>query len=130
MPWPELFSLLHHPTAVLTSQQSVSDQVKMIFSFGSAIVIASFAGSVVPQQIAQDPGIVFNIANGTVNVLARDPRLVWVDTFAVATDGYIYFTKNQLWRTRMFYPGTDRRVKPYVLFRAKLPGNGTKVDLK
>lgn len=29
----------------------------------------------------------------------------------------------------MFYPGTDRRIKPYVLFRAKLPGNGTKVNL-
>ena len=29
----------------------------------------------------------------------------------------------------MFYPGTDRRVKPWVLFRAKAPGNGTKVVL-
>lgn len=102
----------------------------MFFSFGSAIVIASFADLVVTQQIAQDPGIVFNPANGTVNVFARDPCLGWADTFAVATDGYIYFTKNQLWRTRMFYPDTGRRVKPYVLFRAKLPGNGTKVDLK
>lgn len=73
--------------------------------------------------------IFFNPANGTVNVFARDPRMSWTDTLSVATDGYIYFTENQLWRTTMFYPGTDRRVKPYVLFRAKLPGNGTKVNL-
>ncbi|KAK4693251.1 hypothetical protein P7C71_g4120, partial [Lecanoromycetidae sp. Uapishka_2] len=73
--------------------------------------------------------IFFNPANGTVTVFARDPRMGWTDTLSVATDGYIYFTENQLWRTTMFYPGTDRRVKPYVLYRSKLPGNGTKVIL-
>ena len=78
----------------------------------------------------EDNGIsFFNPANGTVTVFARDPRIGWTDTFAVATDGYIYFTENQLWRTPAFYPGMDRRVKPYVLYRSKLPGNGTKVDL-
>ena len=65
-----------------------------------------------------------------MTVFARDPRIGWTDTFAVATDGYIYFTENQLWRTPMFYPGTDRRIKPHVLYRSKLPGNGTKVILK
>ena len=73
---------------------------------------------------------VFNPANGTVQVFARDPRIAWTDTFAVATDGYVYFTENQFWRTKAYYPGTDRRVKPYVLFRAKCPGNGTKVNLQ
>ncbi|KAI4242143.1 MAG: hypothetical protein L6R40_004186 [Gallowayella cf. fulva] len=73
---------------------------------------------------------VFNPANGTVQIFSRDPRLGWTDTFAVATDGYVYFTENQLWRTKSYYPGTDRRVKPYVLFRAKCPGNGTKVNLQ
>ncbi|KAL8728181.1 MAG: hypothetical protein Q9166_005575 [cf. Caloplaca sp. 2 TL-2023] len=70
---------------------------------------------------------VYNPANGTVQVFARDPRLAWTDSFAVATDRFVYFIENQLWRTKMYYPGTDRRVKPYVLFRAKCPGNGTKV---
>lgn len=71
----------------------------------------------------------FNPANGTVMVFARDPRVGWTDTFAVATDGYIYLTENQLLRTQMFYPGTDRRIKPYVLLRSKLPGNETNVNL-
>ena len=73
---------------------------------------------------------VFNPANGTFNVFARDPRIGWVDTFSVANDGYVYFTANQIWRLPLEYPGTDRRVKPYVLFRAKMPGNATKVNLQ
>ena len=73
---------------------------------------------------------VFNPANGTISVFARDPRMGWIDTFSVATDGYVYFTVNQLWRGPSFYPGTDRRVKPFVLFRAKMPGNATKVNLR
>lgn len=73
---------------------------------------------------------IFNPANGTISVLSRDSRYGWIDTLAVATDGYIYFTVNQLFRSPAFYPGTDRRVKPYVLFRAKMPGNATKVNLQ
>lgn len=73
---------------------------------------------------------IFNPANGTISVFSRDPRFGWIDAFSVATDGYIYFTVNQLWRTPAYYPGTDRRVKPYVLFRAKMAGNATKVNLQ
>ena len=73
---------------------------------------------------------VFNPANGTISVFSRDPRYGWVDTLAVAADGYIYFTVNQLFRSPSYYPGTDRRVKPFVLFRAKMLGNATKVNLQ
>ena len=72
----------------------------------------------------------FNPANNPLSVFVRDPRMGWVDTLSVATDGYVYFTANQLWRSPGFYPGTDRRVKPFVLFRAKMPGNATKVNLQ
>ena len=73
---------------------------------------------------------IFNPANGTVNTFVRDPRLSWTDTMSVSTDGYLYFTENQLWRSPSFYPGIDRRVRPFALFRVKLPNNGTKVLLK
>ncbi|KAL8832308.1 MAG: hypothetical protein Q9191_000362 [Dirinaria sp. TL-2023a] len=72
----------------------------------------------------------FNPANGTVSLFARDPRMGWVDTLSVATDGYVYFTVNQIWRSPLFYPGTDRRLKPFALFRAKMPGNAMKVNLQ
>ncbi|KAH7088552.1 major royal jelly protein-domain-containing protein [Paraphoma chrysanthemicola] len=72
----------------------------------------------------------YNPANATMNVLVRDPRISWVDTMSVANDGYLYFTDNQLAFSKAFYPGTDRRQRPFVLFRIKLPGNGTRVDLQ
>jgi hypothetical protein len=32
----------------------------------------------------------------------------------------LYFTSNQLHRQAQFHEGTDRRVKPYSLFRIKI----------
>ncbi len=69
---------------------------------------------------------IYHPDTGIVTQFTRDPRFSWTDTMSVATDGYIYFTENQLWRLPLFQ-GVDLRVKPYVLFRAKLPGNGTKI---
>ena len=68
--------------------------------------------------------------NGTVGVFVRDPRLAWMDSLAVAADGYLYWTSTQLWRTPGQYPGTDRRVPPYALFRVPCPDGGKKVILK
>ncbi|KAL9127795.1 MAG: hypothetical protein Q9217_003401 [Psora testacea] len=73
---------------------------------------------------------IFYPNNGTVSVFVRDPRIGWPDSLAVGADGYLYFTVNQLWRTPMYYPGTDRRTKPWVLFRVRCPGGGKKVALK
>ncbi|OJD37089.1 major royal jelly protein [Diplodia corticola] len=72
----------------------------------------------------------YSPANGTTGVFVRDPRINWVDTLSIAEDGYLYFTVNQLFRAPMIYPGTDRRVRPYVLFRVKLPDGGSKVLLR
>ncbi|PNS20734.1 hypothetical protein CAC42_2979 [Sphaceloma murrayae] len=69
----------------------------------------------------------FNPANGTDQVFVRDPRLNWVDTFSVATDGYIYYTNNQLCFGPPVYPGRDDRVRPFTLYRSPLPNGGTKV---
>jgi sugar lactone lactonase YvrE len=71
--------------------------------------------------------IIFDPATEVVSTFSRDPRYSWTDTFAVANDGYIYFTENQLWLGAAYWGGVDRRKKPYVLFRCKLPGNGTKI---
>ena len=46
---------------------------------------------------------------------------------SVGTDGYLYFTDNQLAFSPQVYPGTDTRVRPFALFRVPLPNNGTKV---
>lgn len=41
---------------------------------------------------------------------------------SVADDGYIYATLNQLWLSPGFQNGTDKRVKPFALVRAKIDG--------
>ncbi|MCJ1434720.1 hypothetical protein MMC27_004090 [Xylographa pallens] len=86
-------------------------------------------GFIYGGNIEQGSIVLFSPANGTFNTFVRDPRIGWTDTMSVATDGYLYFTENQLWRTPNFYPGTDRRVRPFALFRAPLPNNGSKVIL-
>ena len=86
-------------------------------------------GLIYVGNVEQEAINIFNPVNGTVELFVRDPRIGWTDTMAVGTDGYIYFTENQLERSPSFFPGTDRRVKPYALFRAKLPNGGSKVLL-
>ncbi|MGF1481971.1 MAG: L-dopachrome tautomerase-related protein [Cyanophyceae cyanobacterium] len=54
---------------------------------------------------------------GSAETLVHDPRVLWPDTLALASDGYLYFTANQLHRQPGFHNGTDLREKPYSLFR-------------
>ena len=49
---------------------------------------------------------------------------------SVASDGYLYFNDNQLAFSSSFYPGTDRRERPFALFRVALPNNGSRVLLQ
>lgn len=51
---------------------------------------------------------------------------------SVATDGYLYFTVNQLNDLFAIYPGTgpplvDRRQRPFAAFRVPLPPGATKI---
>jgi hypothetical protein len=62
------------------------------------------------------------LPDGNYELLAHDPRILWPDTFSLATNGYLYITANQLHRQPGFHYGVDQRQKPYVLFRLKLSG--------
>ncbi|KAF1959568.1 MRJP-domain-containing protein [Byssothecium circinans] len=87
-------------------------------------------GFIYAGNIEQNAIGFYNPGNASTELFVRDPRINWVDTMSVGSDGYLYFTVNQLHLSPGFYPGTDRRSKPFVLMRAKLPGNGTRVDLQ
>jgi sugar lactone lactonase YvrE len=54
------------------------------------------------------------------DIVAQDPRMIWPDTMSIGTDGYLYFTANQLDRQKQFNEGRDVRQKPYSLFRIKI----------
>ena len=52
--------------------------------------------------------------------LVHDPCLLWPDTLSLATDGYLYFTVNQLHRGPRFQRGKDLRERPFGLFRVRV----------
>ena len=56
------------------------------------------------------------------------PTNYWPDTMSVATNGYLYFTANELHRQPSYHYGKDLRIKPYRLYRMKM--NATPVLLK
>ncbi len=52
--------------------------------------------------------------------IAQSPEIQWPDTLSIGTDGYLYFTANQLDRQPGFHRGKDMRQKPYKLMRIKI----------
>lgn len=61
--------------------------------------------------------------DGRYETLVHDPRVLWPDTLSVASDGYLYFTVNQLHRQPKYHDGRDLREKPYSLFRVRIDAN-------
>lgn len=57
----------------------------------------------------------------TLETLMHSPKAIWPDSLALADDGYLYFTANQLNRQSQFHQGVDKRVQPYMVFRIKTP---------
>lgn len=114
------------PTSELLAQGAINNHGQVGTSDG---LETDSNGLIYTGNFGQNAINIFDPATAMVSVFARDPRIGWTDSMAVATDGWMYFTENQLWRTPGHYPGTERRVRPFALYRAKLPGNGTKVGL-
>lgn len=65
-------------------------------------------------------GAIRRFADGRWQTIARDPRILWPDTLSVGTDGYLYFTANQLERQPGFHEGRDLRRQPYQLLRIRV----------
>lgn len=57
---------------------------------------------------------------GRWTTVVSNPRISWPDTLSIGTDGYLYFTANQLHRQPGFHGGRDLRRKPYELLRIKV----------
>jgi sugar lactone lactonase YvrE len=60
------------------------------------------------------------LPDGSWETVVHDPRLQWPDTMAVAADGHLYVTANQLHRQDRYRGGVDQRRKPYALFRTPI----------
>ena len=78
------------------------------------------AGNVYETDPVTDSIHRWNPQTGLTETLAHDPRILWPDTMSLASDGYLYFTANQLHRQPTMHNGQDLRVKPYQLFRIQV----------
>lgn len=78
------------------------------------------AGNVYMTDPVTDSIHRWNPQTGLTETIAHDPRILWPDTMSVATDGYLYFTSNQLHRQPTMHNGQDERQKPYQLFRLRI----------
>lgn len=63
-----------------------------------------------------------------METVAQDPRMLWPDTMSLASNGYLYFTANQLHRQPSYHEGKDLRVKPYYLFRVNVGARPVLLD--
>ncbi|GIZ46694.1 hypothetical protein CKM354_000981100 [Cercospora kikuchii] len=123
------------PTATLRSGNLANAQsaVKNLGEKGISDGLETDSNGIVYNGQVENNGItMYNPATTFSTMFVRDPRINWVDTMSIAEDGYLYFTVNQLNYLNAIYPGqglplVDRRKKPYVAFRAKLPNRGTKI---
>ncbi|KAF2216482.1 hypothetical protein CERZMDRAFT_33225 [Cercospora zeae-maydis SCOH1-5] len=123
------------PTAALRAGNLANAQaaVKNLGEKGISDGLESDSNGIVYNGQVENNGItMYNPVTTFSTMFVRDPRINWVDTLSIAEDGYLYFTVNQLNYLNAIYPGqgpplVDRREKPYVVFRAKLPNGGTKI---
>lgn len=57
---------------------------------------------------------------GPYETFVVSPRVYdWPDTMSLATNGYLYWTANELQRQANYHHGVDLRRKPYLLLRVK-----------
>ncbi|XP_072161355.1 uncharacterized protein [Bemisia tabaci] len=128
-----LFSV---PTAILRNRNStLSEIASYVRNLGekgfSADIATDSKGKVYGGHAEQDGVFVFDPETQIVALQVHDKRINFAYAFSVGTDGYLYFTVNQLNYLGVAYPGrgplgVDRRQRPFACFRIKLPGGAIK----
>ncbi|GJE17930.1 major royal jelly family protein [Methylobacterium marchantiae] len=58
--------------------------------------------------------------DGTITILATDPRLIWADTFWITPDRWLYITAAQVNRNPDYNNGRDMRQPPYAILRMRI----------
>jgi sugar lactone lactonase YvrE len=64
--------------------------------------------------------VVRRAGDGTWSTVLHAPALLWPDTLALAADGNLYVSANQLPRAPLFNDGVDDRVPPHQIVRVQV----------
>ncbi|MGU3540769.1 SMP-30/gluconolactonase/LRE family protein [Methylobacterium sp. A54F] len=58
--------------------------------------------------------------DGTITVIASDPRLIWADTFWITPDRWLYVSAAQVNRRPEYNGGRDLQEPPYAILRVRI----------
>ncbi|RZK82731.1 MAG: hypothetical protein EOO66_26675, partial [Methylobacterium sp.] len=58
--------------------------------------------------------------DGTVEILAADPRLIWADTFWITPDRWLHISSAQVNRRPEYNGGEDRQQPPYAILKIRI----------
>lgn len=58
--------------------------------------------------------------DGTIEVLASDPRLIWADTFWITPDRWLYISSSQVNRRAAYNEGVDGVKPPFAVLRMRI----------
>ncbi len=110
------------------TEQQLIEAVKDLGEKGPSDGLEADSQGAVYAGDYEDNSIRKRLPDGSWQTVVHDPRILWPDTLSVGTDGYLYFTANQLHRQPVFHGGKDLREKPYSLLRVKI--NATPVQIR
>lgn len=114
----QLYSVQTEPLANQASEEEVAAAVVHVANKGSGSDgFESDAAGNLYLTMVEENAIAIRSADGAQETLAADGRMLWPDTMALAADGFLYFTANQLHRQPRYHYGQDLRQPPYALFR-------------
>ena len=68
-----------------------------------------------------DYSIKYLSPDGVLYTLVQDKRILWPDSFGIASDGYVYFSCAQLQKEAAWNSGVDKRELPYRIYKVKAP---------
>ncbi len=99
----------------------ISRQVEVVGETGvSHGMIADAKGNIFTTD-SPNKAIRYVTPDGRYETLVRDKRLIWPDSYAIGSDGYLYVTCSQINRTKKYNDGEDKVEYPFRLYKIRLP---------
>ncbi|MFD2934473.1 L-dopachrome tautomerase-related protein [Spirosoma flavum] len=103
------------------SPAEVASHVETMAEAGVSHGMVADAKGNVFMTNSPDKAVRYLTPDRQLKTLVRDSRLLWPDSFAVGSDGYLYLTAAQIQRTKRYNNGQDKVDYPFRLYRMKLP---------
>jgi sugar lactone lactonase YvrE len=103
------------------SPADLSSKVEMVAETGVCHgMIADKKGNIYLSD-SPDHAIQYVTPDGKVQMLVKDERIIWPDSFGIGTDGYLYFSCSQMNRLPKYNNGKDMVEYPFRVFKVKMP---------